>query len=364
MTIEDAKVAVEYLMSRQHVPILLGEAGVGKTEIIKRIAKEKNRKLIVLILSQMEPGDLLGLPAKDEKTGKTVYYKPDWWPEDKEQTIIFLDEINRAHVSVRNAVMQLLIDKRIHNNRLPQNTWVVAAMNPATEDYEVEQMIDKAFIDRFVWLKVTNNIFDWSRFMAASKRLPYQYIRVIEKITKNSDVAINFSGDYTLPEIVPTPRNLERLGKIITQATDVIKPLLPEISLGVCGQIGPKIVNMYEKFAETGLSADELFEGNIEAVKAANTATRTQTLSAAINYLLSKYNDTTNVIDIEQEKIDNFATCLTHYKKEELGPLFRLVKDDYKKVIISLKKQSRTFAKLYAKLIASTDLFTTVEKLR
>uniref|UniRef100_A0A832MN15 AAA+ ATPase domain-containing protein n=1 Tax=Pseudothermotoga hypogea TaxID=57487 RepID=A0A832MN15_9THEM len=361
MRIDEAKPVLQYIMQLGMVPMLVGEAGIGKTEIIKRIGLENNRDVIVLMLSQMEPGDLLGLPARDERTQKTIYYKPDWWPEHGD-TIVFLDEINRSHVSVRHAVMQLLIDKRIHNNKLPDGTWLVAAMNPETEEYEVEQIIDKAFMDRFVWIKLTNNLEDWKKFMAMSKRADYRYLKALENVAKVNMEAFRF-GDFELPDLKPTPRSLERLARIITHCPEEIKKHLEEIALGVCGKLGVKLVNEYIKLSDSLLGYNDLLEGNVEAVLRASAAERAQTLDSALTFLLSKLNPVNLTLDVPAETVDNLVKCLEHFKKEELAPLYRFFKEEYKKLILALKKFP-SFAKFYSKLIMSMPLKDAIEKMR
>lgn len=56
-----------------HNIMLSGKHGIGKSRIITDHFSAKGQKVVTLFLGQMsDPGDLIGLPNKDEKTGKTV----------------------------------------------------------------------------------------------------------------------------------------------------------------------------------------------------------------------------------------------------------------------------------------------------
>ena len=77
--------------------MLVGKHGIGKSEILTHYFSRKRMKVVTLFLGQMsDPGDLIGLPTKDEATGKTDFLPPYWFPTDGEPIVLFLDELNRA----------------------------------------------------------------------------------------------------------------------------------------------------------------------------------------------------------------------------------------------------------------------------
>ena len=67
-----------------HNIMLSGKHGIGKSKIITDFFTAKGQKVVTLFLvGQMsDPGDLIGLPNKDEKTGKAVFMPPYWFPTD------------------------------------------------------------------------------------------------------------------------------------------------------------------------------------------------------------------------------------------------------------------------------------------
>lgn len=69
------------------------------------------------------------------------------------RSILLIDEMNRAHTDTLNASLQLVLDRRLNDHRLPivngKPTLVAAAINPADADYTVNTF-DPALLDRFV----------------------------------------------------------------------------------------------------------------------------------------------------------------------------------------------------------------------
>lgn len=208
MRVEEVKYLSKKIMEANEVPLIWGHFGVGKTDLAREIAEETSRELIILVISQMEPGDLIGLPSRGED--KTEFLKPDWWPEHS-NVIIMIDEINRAHRSIRNAIMQLLIDRRIHNHFLPEGSWVIAAANPPDEEYDqVELITDPAFMSRFFHLEITPSSEEWINW-ANSKEVPSEITNFIKEypefLSRDTVVSMRL-------ELRPSPRSWFKLGNV------------------------------------------------------------------------------------------------------------------------------------------------------
>ncbi|MBQ5499624.1 MAG: ATPase, partial [Treponema sp.] len=63
--------------------MLTGKHGIGKSQILKQFFEERGQKVVILFLGQMsDPGDLIGLPHLNEKTGRTDFMLPYWFPTD------------------------------------------------------------------------------------------------------------------------------------------------------------------------------------------------------------------------------------------------------------------------------------------
>jgi MoxR-like ATPase len=78
------------------VPFIQSSPGIGKSSIVKQIAKEYNLKLIDLRLSTCDPTDLTGLPHFEE--GRAVFSPFDIFPvsnddipKNKDGWLLFLN---------------------------------------------------------------------------------------------------------------------------------------------------------------------------------------------------------------------------------------------------------------------------------
>lgn len=257
MTVNEAKFLSKKVMEADEIPLLVGHFGVGKTDIAKDIARETGRKLITLVLSQMEPGDLIGLPAKDGD--KTKFLAPDWWPENG-NAIILLDEINRAHRSIRNAIMQLLIDKRIHNHILPEGTWIMASINPPDENYDqVELITDPAFLSRFFIFEVHPEPTEWLSW-AKSNNVTSEIIEFIEKYPEFLSVRDTVSLKAS---IKPSPRSWYKLSRVLLLLNeDEKKEYLYILASGI---LGPEVAKVFvdKSLSDVASPYEILIRGNI-----------------------------------------------------------------------------------------------------
>ena len=152
------------------LPICIwGWHGIGKTELVKQVAKEMDYNLIVLHLSTQDMIDLIGRPITEKVDDIEVqkWATPNWLSEalrNRSKTgrpnLFLLDEMNRAHQLVLNAMLPFLIEGSLHEHRIGDTDVVVAACNPSDgENYEVNDMTDKALLDRMghITLSPTNS---------------------------------------------------------------------------------------------------------------------------------------------------------------------------------------------------------------
>ena len=243
------KQVVKELMSIGEVPLLIGEAGIGKTAMIRDIADELKLKLVDLPVQLMNPEDLLGLPVV--KDGKTEFTKPTWFPDGP--AVIFLDEINRASNRIRGALLKLLYEKTVAGAPLPQGTLMAAAMNPATDDYNVDDLDDAAFLSRMIPINMGVDVKDWIEYMTAKNGHP----AVIGFIKAYPEWILGGSND-PLPR--PNPRTWEKISNIMKGLSNTAKDNYLAAILNTT--VGVKAQVAFMKFAEGFKSFDphELFD--------------------------------------------------------------------------------------------------------
>ena len=138
--------------------LLIGEKGTGKTGRILAGMKRNNKKFAYLPGATVDPWvDVIGVPkAKKKKSGEEFldFIRPDRMSNDVE--FIIVDEYNRAHKSVRNALMELQQFKTMNGREFPNLKAIWGAINPISDDedfndsarYDVERL-DPAQMDRF-----------------------------------------------------------------------------------------------------------------------------------------------------------------------------------------------------------------------
>lgn len=140
--------------------MLTGRHGIGKSQILTRYFKSKGIPVKTLFLGQMsDPGDLLGLPNKDEKTGKTVFMPPYWFPVDGQPIVLFLDEINRARPEILQTLMDLVLNRKLAGRELPEGSRIIAAGNDG-EEYQLTDL-DPALVSRFNIYTFRPTVEDW-----------------------------------------------------------------------------------------------------------------------------------------------------------------------------------------------------------
>jgi hypothetical protein len=153
------------------LPVLIrGRHGVGKSEVVYMIAETRALPVVERRASQMTEGDLLGLPDTMDTAinGRkaTTWNAPDWLVTACEQPVLlFLDEVDRATMEVRQGLFELTDSRKINGWHLHPKTLIVAAVNGGEHgaQYQVGEM-DPAELDRWTVFDVEPTDEDWLKW--------------------------------------------------------------------------------------------------------------------------------------------------------------------------------------------------------
>ncbi|WP_300381552.1 AAA family ATPase [Clostridium sp.] len=220
MKFSEAMNTIELVLESGNVPLIIGEAGIGKTSLVKKICEYDEYYLANIDANLLKEGEIGGLPIVEKgRTRYATHYKlieVDKALENNEYkgVLLFIDELNRCEHAVQQELMNLILNREINGYKLSERVRIVAAMNPSNKydgyedsDYQVVDM-DKAQEDRFTWVELSSDIKEWINW-------------AMGKETNINENIIEFLS--TFPEylntpnskesIKATPRSWERIGK-------------------------------------------------------------------------------------------------------------------------------------------------------
>jgi hypothetical protein len=133
MNVKELVIAVPAMLDAGVVPYILGNQGIGKTQITKnQIAIPNGYKPFYLNFSNMEIGDFLGVQVqgKGADADRSIHLAPAWWPRPDEKMLIICDEINRCKdESLQAAMLTFINEGRIHTHVLPPQSKIVLIGN-------------------------------------------------------------------------------------------------------------------------------------------------------------------------------------------------------------------------------------------
>lgn len=133
---------------RLRMPLFFwGKQGVGKSELLEATCKSLGLGFVRLNLAAQEVGDIVGLLDKTNN-GFVRHLMPEWFPTEG-KGIIYLDEFNRAHPDVIQAIFPLLTEFQFHTHLLPEGWAVFAAGNHTSSEFNVTDTSDAALMSRF-----------------------------------------------------------------------------------------------------------------------------------------------------------------------------------------------------------------------
>ena len=187
MYINESRALTETLALQCNIAVMLwGPPGIGKSSLVHDIANDYTLKatdpelmkkfpqiakmypdglgLVDLRCAQLDPTDLRGVPMPDKEANVSKWYPPSFFPQNNDKWprhgIIFLDELEKAPTSVKNAALQLVLDRRVGDYVVPEGWSIISAGN-REEDGTFSQPLGAALENRMAHIEVELNVDQW-----------------------------------------------------------------------------------------------------------------------------------------------------------------------------------------------------------
>ncbi|WP_434794030.1 hypothetical protein TPDSL_06210 [Terrisporobacter petrolearius] len=277
MNFIDTLKSVELVLSTGEVPLVVGESGIGKTALAKKLAKDKGWTLVTIDGNLLKEGEIGGLPtvesyesmdANGNKIEKktTIYAIHNKLREIDEEinngrsVLLFIDEINRCEHTVQQELMNLILNREINGYKLPEKVKILAAMNPSSKygsdfDYQVVDM-DAAQENRFVWLNMDPDHNGWIKWAIGAGI----ETKVIEFISTFPEYLHKINDE----DVRATPRSYERVSKTYKMYKEQQDTIPRSVFVNVIkGNVGKVIAEEFVSFVESNcsplISFDDVF---------------------------------------------------------------------------------------------------------
>lgn len=302
MKFNEVKESVILAIAARKTPVVVGERGLGKTQMMREIAKIMNMKFINIDCNLLKEGEIGGLPIPTKLENGTIVTTYavhskikqilEWVAADPEcKIMLFLDELNRTTRETMSELMNLILNKEINGVKIPENVSMVAAMNPSSStsgyegntDYGVTDM-DVASKNRLVWTYLTVDTSSWLNWAiekpGANHKMkvldeikffdPSKYDMVIEQsivefIAKFPQL-LNCPLDNV--DVCPSSRTWEFASDLIRTYNEN-RSIFNELALDTClsGCVGAEAFTQYKNFVENNtnplIDAEDFFKGKV-----------------------------------------------------------------------------------------------------
>lgn len=275
MNAKEIKESIKICLNQKLVPFIQGSPGIGKSDIVKDIAKKGKLKVIDIRLSQCDPTDLSGLPRFNADKAEFVPFdifplEDTPLPKGYNGWLVFLDEINSASRSIQAAAYKLVLDRMVGQRKLHDDVYIICAGNKET-DNAVTNPISTALRSRFITLPFEIDYKQWLEW-AIDNDIDY---RITSYISYAGDSLSTFDPDK-IDQAYACPRTWVMLDKVLKEITnkkgtdltkyqDLFEGIVGSISaqfLAFCeyGSVLPKIQNVLSgKETDRGLNLGQKY---------------------------------------------------------------------------------------------------------
>lgn len=300
--------------------MLWGPPGIGKSTLVREVAKKANMPFTAFFLSHYTPPDWTGIPSLNEKNKTTSFNPPerllaDILPAIKEgkPVIVFLDELNKATKDLLSMIHQFILEGEFSNGmKLPPGSVIVAAGNQQRYVPTVH-LFDAALTNRMGHINMTFDVNQWYNAFGVK----YVDSDILTFVMSNSEWFYKMGKDVMSQEPFPTPRSW-------TKASDMYRALVEEkgrdkarddpYPIGMfCGASAQTAFTDYMRNRERFQKMDKILEGKVDPKNEKALTFKPADQFPVVYYALAK------VAKSPEKYLNSFISYLTgHYIRDEI----------------------------------------------
>jgi len=221
---------ISHIITAKYPVLIRGRHGIGKSELVYQTAKDLGLPVIERRASQMTEGDLLGLPKVED--GTTKWLAPEWLHVAcSKPVVLFLDEVDRATMEVRQGIFELCDSRKIAGYTLHPDTLIFAAVNGGQHgaQYQVGEM-DPAELDRYTVFDVEPTVEDWLEWSQGKVEV------YLWDFINNNHGHLEHKDEFEPNKKYPSRRSWVRLNNTLSNIKDIGKyPHLHQIASAFVG---------------------------------------------------------------------------------------------------------------------------------
>ena len=206
-----------------------GAPGLGKSTIIKEIAKEFGIGFIDVRLAQREPVDVRGLPVPDRERKCVDWMVSGEWPREGRGILLF-DELTAADRSLQVAAYELILDRRLGELYKVPDGWYICAAGNRVDDSAVATTMSSALANRFMHVELGEDVEAWSSWALLHGIHP----SVIGFLRYKPECLFRQENE-NLERGWPTPRAWERVSVMLNILPQNEEDLIRKVVYGIVG---------------------------------------------------------------------------------------------------------------------------------
>lgn len=263
---ERERLYYQVMKAKSGVLFITAKPGVAKSAIARSIADKMDMAYEDVRLSMSDETDFKFphiTTIDDVKVSD--YAVPRWaFEANKRPTILHFEELNRAPQFVRNAALQILLERQIGNFKFNDNVFMMASGNLGDEDGTDVEEFDSALNNRLIHYPHTLSYQEWIDNFAQEKVHP----SIVSFINAYPDYLYQDAGENT--KAYATPRSWTFLSDFIIESigkksnSQEVRSLIQGIAFSYIGNTSNKFLKYLEE--QSTLNINDIID-NFDGVK-------------------------------------------------------------------------------------------------